>query len=154
MFALHRRGVRDCRHCGDDDLRRRLHGPRQAGCRCLDVSIATCRSVLQLAPRNPPSKFTLQPGVSAVVVQYLGVKSGATSSMQYNYVAAGLRCCLTRQCSCNKRAAICYAATAFLRCNAANERFAIHLDVAKVACVARRCAGKRVEILCVAMGCI
>ncbi len=63
LFALHRRGVCDCRRCGDDDLRRRLHGPRQAGRRCLDVSVATCRSVLRLAPRNPPSKFTLQPGV-------------------------------------------------------------------------------------------
>jgi hypothetical protein len=63
LLALNRRGVRNCRRRCNDDPRRRHHGPRQAGLRFLDVSIATCRSVLQLAPRNPPSKFTLQPGV-------------------------------------------------------------------------------------------
>ena len=34
--------------------------------------------------------------------------------------------------SCNKRAAIWYASTAFLRCNVGTERVAIHPDVAKV----------------------
>jgi hypothetical protein len=63
LFALHRRSVRDCRRCGDDDLRRRRHGPRQAGRRCLDVSVATCRPCRKLLHGNPPSSFTLQPGV-------------------------------------------------------------------------------------------
>ena len=55
MLALYRRSVRDCRRCGDDDLRRRQYGPRQADRRalgCIDVSVAASCSVLQLAPRT------------------------------------------------------------------------------------------------------
>ena len=74
--------------------------------------------------------------------------------MQYKKVAAGFRCCPMRQYSCNKRAAICYAATAFLRCNVSTERVAIYSNVAKVTCAARRCGGKRVYMPYVAMGCI
>ena len=48
MLALNRRGVRDCCRCIDDDLRRRHHGRRQADGRCLDVSVTTSRSMLQL----------------------------------------------------------------------------------------------------------
>jgi hypothetical protein len=62
LLALYRRGVRDCRRCGDDDLRRRHHGPRRADGRCLDVSVATSRSMLQLVSTGR-LKFTLQPGV-------------------------------------------------------------------------------------------
>ena len=43
LLALNRRGVCDCRRCGDDNLRSRHHGRRQAGGSCLDVSVATCR---------------------------------------------------------------------------------------------------------------
>ena len=84
------------------------------------------------------------------VVQYVGVKSGATSAMHYK----GVRCCLARERSGIKRAAICFAATAFLRCNVGTERVAIHSNVAKVTCAARRCGGKRVYMPYVAMGCI
>jgi hypothetical protein len=62
LFALHRRGVRDCRRCGDEDLRRRHHGRRRADGRCLDVSVATSRSMLRLVSTGW-LKFTLQPGV-------------------------------------------------------------------------------------------
>jgi hypothetical protein len=39
--------VRDCRRCGDDDLRRHHHGPRQADGRCLDVvaSVRTAKDI-------------------------------------------------------------------------------------------------------------
>ncbi len=74
--------------------------------------------------------------------------------MQYKHVAEGFRCCLTRQCSRNKRTAIRCAATAFLRCNVGTALVAIHSNVAKVICAARRCGGKRVYKPYVAMGCI
>jgi hypothetical protein len=54
--------VRDCRRCGDDDLRRRLHGPTQAGRRCLDVSGAASCAVLQLCSTES-LKLTMQPTV-------------------------------------------------------------------------------------------
>ena len=79
LLAVYRRGVRACRRCGDDDLRRRHHGPRQADLRalgCLDVSVATSCSVLQLNPRNRRSSCSL--AHSAVVVQHVGVNNGAT----------------------------------------------------------------------------
>ncbi len=101
--------------------------------------------------RHPSSHSSL--AYSAEVVQYLGVKSGATSAIQYNYVAAGLRRCLTRQCSCNKRAAMlrCNSFSSLQRCKRA---LCNTLGCCQGRSVARRCAGKCVEILCVAMGCI
>jgi hypothetical protein len=62
-LALHRRGVRDCRRCGDDDLRRRHHGPRQADRRCLDVSGAASCAVLQLCSTES-LKRTMQPSIT------------------------------------------------------------------------------------------
>ena len=73
LFALHRRGVRDCCRCIDDDLRRRHHGRRQAGRRCLDVSVATSRSIVAMVEVHTAAWRTLQwlynRSVSTVVQQ-------------------------------------------------------------------------------------
>ena len=91
----------------------------------------------------------------AEVVRYVGVKRGANSAMQYKCAATGFRCCLTRQFRATSALRYGTLQQLFpLRCNVGTERVAIHPDVAKVACAARRCDGKRVEVVYVAMDCI
>ncbi len=90
MFALHRRGVRDCRHCCDDDLRRRLHGPRQAGRRCLDVSGAASCAVLQLCSTES-SKLTMQPSILGTTISCVCGKFSVFRRPLQNWRGASLR---------------------------------------------------------------
>jgi hypothetical protein len=109
-------------------------------------------SVSQLAPRNPPSSFTLQPGVLCGGCAVCRCQEWCNKCNTLQAVSVLLDAkMLVQQAHC---VMICYAVTAFLRCNVGTERVAMHLNVAKVACAARRCGGKRVQMPYVAMGCI
>ena len=98
MVALYRRGVGDCRRCGDDELRRRHDGRREADPCVLNVSVAASCAGLQLPPRIVAVQ--LQHGMLhcktrrgiALVVRFVGVNHAATSAL---LLQRGFRCCMT-----------------------------------------------------------